>query len=169
MWGDARVILASGKPRERRDTQGTVVKIYLDTCSLQRPLDSKTHIRTVLEADAVLGIIDLCESGKVRLVSSEVLTFETERTPSPIRRQYARQVLAMAKVSVEVTNQVSERATEFLEFGLKPLDALHLACAEQGQADYLCTCDDRFLRNARAIPSMKTTIISPIELIKELE
>ena len=33
-----------------------------------------------------------------------------------------------------------------------PLDSSHLACAEAANADYLCTCDDRFLRDRQAIP-----------------
>jgi hypothetical protein len=51
------------------------MRIYLDTCSLQRPLDSKTHVRIILEAEAILGILALCESGKIELISSEVLLF----------------------------------------------------------------------------------------------
>jgi len=34
-----------------------VQKVYLDLCSLQRPLDTKTQIRIAMEAEAVLGII----------------------------------------------------------------------------------------------------------------
>ena len=45
-----------------------MIRIYLDTCSIQRPLDSKTQIRIALEAEAVLGILALCEEGAVELV-----------------------------------------------------------------------------------------------------
>ncbi len=38
------------------------MKVYLDTCSIQRPLDDQTQIRIRLEAEAVLGIISLIES-----------------------------------------------------------------------------------------------------------
>jgi hypothetical protein len=58
------------------------MKIYLDNCSLQRPLDSKTQTRAILEAEAVLGILTLIESGKVTLVSSEALLFEIDHSPS---------------------------------------------------------------------------------------
>jgi predicted nucleic acid-binding protein len=49
------------------------MRISLDTCSLQRPLDDKTQIRIILEADAVLGILGLCEAGALELVSSDAL------------------------------------------------------------------------------------------------
>ena len=38
------------------------MKIYLDTCSLQRPLDNKTQLRIKLESEAVLGLPALCEA-----------------------------------------------------------------------------------------------------------
>ena len=65
------------------------MKVYLDNCSLQRPLDSRTQIRTSLEAEAVLGILTLFESGKIELVSSEALLFEIDRNPNQTRQDYA--------------------------------------------------------------------------------
>jgi len=47
----------------------SVMKIYLDNCSLQRPLDSRTSTRIALEAEAVLGVLALLESGKIQLIS----------------------------------------------------------------------------------------------------
>lgn len=67
-----------------------MIRIYLDTCSIQRPLDSKTQIRIALEAEAVLGILALCEEGAVELIVSDALTFKVERTPNLARREYAR-------------------------------------------------------------------------------
>jgi len=50
-----------------------------------------------------------------------------------------------------------------------PLDALHLSSAEEARADYFCTCDDRLLAKAKAVRDIKTLVVSPLELIKELE
>jgi predicted nucleic acid-binding protein len=33
-----------------------------------------------------------------------------------------------------------------VDYGIKPLDALHLASAESGKADYFCTCDDKIIK-----------------------
>jgi predicted nucleic acid-binding protein len=145
------------------------MKVYLDTCSLQRPLDSKTQIRVVLEAEAILGVIGLCESGEIELVSSEVLTFETNQNPKMVRREFGREVLAKASVFVSLDDQIEQRAKVFNEFGIKPLDALHLSSAEAIEADYFCTCDDRFLKKAKAIVDLKTKVVSPVELIEEIE
>ena len=103
------------------------MRIYLDTCSLQRPLDSKTQVRIVLEAEAVLGILTLCEAGSIELVSSEVLMFEIRHTPNPVRREYALQSLATSKTTVCLSESQGKRAATLVGRGFKPLDALHLA------------------------------------------
>ena len=145
------------------------MKIYLDVCSIQRPLDTKTQVRIILEADAVLGIIAACETNEIELVSSQVLLFEINRNPNPTRRDYALEVLSNAKAYIELDEQTEKRAMEFIAMGIKRLDAFHLAVSEKSQADYFCTCDDKFLKKAIAIKNLQVKIISPIQLIQELE
>jgi len=57
---------------------------------------------------------------------------------------------------------------DFMQKGIKTLDALHLASAEHVRADYLCTTDDKFLKKAKTFADMKTRVISPIQLIEEI-
>lgn len=57
------------------------MKIYLDMCSIQRPLDTKPQPRIAVEAEAILGIPALCEAGQVELMSSDMLLFELGRNP----------------------------------------------------------------------------------------
>lgn len=68
-------------------------------CSIQRPLDTKTHPRIAVEAEAILGVLTLCEAGQVDLMTSDTLVFELERNPHPVRKTYALEVLTKAKVS----------------------------------------------------------------------
>lgn len=75
----------------------------------------------------------------------------------------------MATVYVQVTEQVNRRARVFVERGIRPMDALRLASAEEGHADYLCTCDDRVLRRAKAMTDLATDVVSPLELLEVLE
>jgi hypothetical protein len=76
--------------------------VYLDTCSLQRPLDSKTQIRIILEAEAILGILTLCEMNKIELVSSDALVFEIERNTNLTRKDYEIEVLSKAKLFISL-------------------------------------------------------------------
>jgi predicted nucleic acid-binding protein len=144
------------------------VKVYLDMCSIQRPLDSKTQPRIAVEAEAVLAVLTLCEAGQGDLMTSDILVFELERNPHPVRKQYALKVLAKAIVSVITDNYVEERARTFQAEGIKPIDALHLASAVISKADYFCTCDDRFLKRAKVVDTGQTKAVSPLELITEV-
>lgn len=144
------------------------MKIYLDMCSIQRPLDTKTQLRIAVEAEAILGIIALCESGQVDLMASDALMFETAQNPHPVRKRHALAVLAKATLFVQTDHRVEERARAFHALGLKPLDALHLAAAVEAQADYFCTCDDRLLRRGQTADTLQTKVVSPLELIAEV-
>lgn len=99
----------------------------------------------------------------------EALVYETEQNPLTIRREHGYSVLSKAKTTVHVTINVKERAGQFVQCGLKPLDAIHLALAEASQADYFCTCDDQLARKARRIGDLRVKVISPLDLIQEIE
>ena len=122
------------------------MKVYLDMCSIQRPLDSQGDTRVATEAQAVLGILRLCELGKVTLVASDALLFEVEKNPHPVRKDYAAAVLSKAGAFTATDHRVEARARRFEAGGMKPLDALHLASAVAADADFFCTCDDRLLK-----------------------
>ena len=145
------------------------MKIYFDLCAIQRPLDTPNQVRIVLEAEAVLGIITFCDSGQAELVSSEALFYEGEQNPLPIRQEHTRSVLAKSKSSVNISEKEKVRAATLLTFGIRPLDALHLALAEAANADYFCTCDDKLLRNARRVKDLAVKVINPVDLVQEIE
>ena len=137
-------------------------------CSIQRPLDTKSQPRIAVEAEAILGVLTLCEAGQVELMTSDTLMFELERNPHPVRKEYALKVLTRATVFIQIDNQIEERARALQAEGIKPVDALHLASAVAAKADYFCTCDDRFLKRAKAVDTGQTKVVSPLELITEV-
>lgn len=145
------------------------MKIYLDTCSLQRPLDSKGQIRVALESEAVVMIIELCESQKLELISSEPLRFEQTKNTDPARREFMQQTLSMATEFVESTDAVKQRALMFMGYGIQLLDALHLSSAVEGKAEYFCTTDDRFYKRAKELGLAKPQIVTPLQLLEETQ
>lgn len=78
-------------------------------------------------------------------------------------------VVSEVAVHIEADDQVVERAKVFQASGVSPLDALHLASAIQAEADFFCTCDDRLLRRARLVDTRRTKVVSPLELIQEID
>jgi predicted nucleic acid-binding protein len=144
------------------------MKIYLDTCSLHRPLDDKSQVRIALEAEAVLAILTLSEAGAISLVSSDVLIFEVDRNSHPQRKAFVSEIIARAPIVVALSDTIEQRAKALEGRGFKALDALHLASAEAEQVDYFCTCDDRFLRRAKAQQDLIIKVLSPLELAQEI-
>lgn len=142
--------------------------VYLDMCALQRPHDDRSQVRVHLEAVAVLGLLDFCQSGGAELASSDALVFEAGRNPYPMRRAHAEAVLGGAVVRQPLTPAVEARADDLVVAGLRPLDALHVASAEAVGADFFCTCDDQLLRRGRTLVAAPLRVVSPIELTTEL-
>jgi predicted nucleic acid-binding protein len=145
------------------------MRIYLDCCSLQRPFDDKSHPRIAVEAEAVLVILSLCESDQLKLISSDALLFEIGRIPDQDRKEDALSILKIARESVELSQAIETSARSFEASGLKPLDALHLAFASVSKVDYFCTCDAKLLRKAKSFEGLNTKVVSPTELVMELE
>jgi predicted nucleic acid-binding protein len=130
----------------RQKIMGKVYKIYLDVCCLNRPFDDWSQTRIRLEAEAVIAILDRCQTGDCLLVASTALTSEVAQTPEAIRRQQVSDLLATAKINIQVTPKIIRRAGDLQDLGIKPFDALHLACAEAAQVDAFITTDDRLFR-----------------------
>lgn len=147
---------------------GEILQIYLDTCSLQRPLDDKSQARIALEAEAILSILTLWETGTISLVSSEILQFEIDQISQPQRKAFVSAILDRIQTTVILTDEITQQAKALEQYGLKPIDALHIAMAEAAQIDYFCTCDDRLLKRAKAIPNFLLCVVSPLELAQEL-
>lgn len=103
------------------------------------------------------------------MLSSEALLYEGEQSSLEIRKEHTFAVLSKAKNVLQVTPKEKLRAAKLMTFGIKPLDALHLALAEAGKADFFCTCDDRLLQSAKKVKNLLVKVVNPIDLIQEIE
>ena len=142
--------------------------VYLDTCSIQRPLDDKSQVRVAIEAEAVIMLVSLCEPNAFQLVSSDALVFEQERNPNSRRREFSQQILQLAKIFIESNNSVLNRAEEWQKNGLSLLDAIHFASAIEANADYFCTTDVKLYRQIKKSLCVKPKVVLPLELLEEL-
>ena len=144
------------------------MRIYLDACSFQRPLDDRSRPRINIEAEAVLTILRLVGSGHLELLSSEVLRFEIGRIPNQYRKGQAVEMLKLATHVIDLNDEIETQAASFVDTGIKPLDALHLASASWAKADYFCTCDDKLLKKRNTLKDIATEVVSPLQLIAEV-
>jgi len=75
------------------------MRIYLDNCSLQRPLDDQTQPRIERETEAIIAILFACEIGDLTLVSSEILLAEINNAADLERRETTLGVLDIERLS----------------------------------------------------------------------
>ncbi|MGI9175205.1 MAG: PIN domain-containing protein, partial [Rhodothermales bacterium] len=73
------------------------MRLYLDICAIQRPLDDQTQLRVRAEAEAVVGLLALCENGTLELVVSGVHVVENQKCPHPDRRAHTDDVLGLSR------------------------------------------------------------------------
>lgn len=62
------------------------MRIYLDNCCYNRPYDDLSQFTVGLEAQAKLHIQQKIKDGVYELVTSEMLTYELDDNPFPVRK-----------------------------------------------------------------------------------
>ena len=144
------------------------MRVYLDACSLQRPLDDRSQPRINLEAEAVLTILELVESDHLELMSSEALQFEISRSPDADRKASVDEILELASRTIELVDEIEAHAERLINAGIQPMDALHLASACWAKADFFCTCDDKLLKKSKRLKNLAIAVVSPLQLIAEV-
>lgn len=72
------------------------MRIYFDTCTLQRPGDDRSQLRVSLEAEAILSLLAFCEQKRAALVVSDVILFETMNNPNPQRQAFVSEIIQEA-------------------------------------------------------------------------
>ena len=144
------------------------MQIYLDTCCLNRPFDEQTAEKVILETEAILGIIDRCETeNDWSFFSSDVLDDEISRIVYPVKKQKVLALYHSSSTHIDLNDAMIEQAKMYERFGLRPYDALHLSCAEFAQADALLTIDKKFIRQANQI-KLKTRVVNPLVWLMEV-
>ena len=144
------------------------MRIYLDTSVLHRPFDDQTQARVHLETEAFLTVLDYVISGRFSLINSAVLIFENDANPFPERQKSVQDYLSLASAMVNMIPAMRDRGRILESLGFKPIDALHVAAVEQGQAEALVTCDDGLLKTAqRHAGLLQVKVMSVLRFIAE--
>jgi len=98
------------------------MRIYLDMCCLQRPMDDQTHLRIHIESEAILGVLAWCEAGNAELLNSVALDYEVDHNPHPARKAFVQEALLKTKQTVQASDSVEQRARLYCKDGVKVLD-----------------------------------------------
>ena len=144
------------------------MRLYLDNCCLQRPLDDQTQPRIRVETEAVFAVLATVQAGEQSLLGSEALEYEVSRIPDETRRNEVLAVLALASERLQLTDTVEALALTFEQSGLRAMDAIHLALASTAKADFFCTCDDRLFQKAKKLSGLSCKVTTLLGLVLEV-
>ena len=144
------------------------MRIYLDTCCLQRPFDDQTQLRIRVETEAVLAILSAVQAGDLVLLTSEALEYEIRRIPDEQRRREASAILVLASERLLLNEKSEALACALERSGISSMDALHVALASEASANYFATTDDRLLKRLKPLETINCQPISLLGLLSEV-
>lgn len=134
---------------------------------MNRPFDDKENINIKLESIAKLYIQNMIKEGKLELAWSYLLELENDENPYPDKRISIAKWKDISFITVEESEELLVKAEEFLKFGIKPKDAIHIACAIYSGCDYFLTTDKGILKKAISVSDLQ--ILGPLEFLNQLE
>ena len=106
--------------------------------------------------------------GEITIINSFALEYENGKNPMVDRREKIRDLLGIAAEYVRYSERLAKRALEIEKMGIMAMDALHIACAEAGKANFLITCDDLLLSRGKANKGqLKVVIISLMDFVSK--
>ncbi len=143
------------------------IRLYLDNCCFNRPYDDQTQARINLEAQAKLYIQRQIVDKKFEFVYSYMSRYENSQNPFKIRRDAISRFFKNAchYVGEDYADEIQKKAAEIMKTGIKAKDAIHIACAIFGKADYFLSTDIRLLK----YNTQEITLMNPITFVTERE
>lgn len=130
-----------------------------------RPFDDQSQVRVKLETIAIYAILKTIKERKFTLLWSFMLEFENSLNPYEDIKMEIEMASSLASEHINMAGDIVETAKYLESKGIKPRDAIHLACAIKGRADYFLTCDYKLIKKAHLIQD-KIVIINPIDFIR---
>jgi predicted nucleic acid-binding protein len=145
------------------------MKIYFDTCCLNRPFDDQRQPRIRLEAESVTLILEKIRQREWEWIGSEILVYEIGQAVNAERKERLLLLAQEANRTVEISKKILDRAEALSSLGFGEYDALHLASAESAKVDVFLTTDDPLQKiadkNKKRLSSF--IVINPVKWLEE--
>ncbi len=136
--------------------------IYLDNCCFNRPFDDQTSLIIQIETEAKLHVQELIRQGEFDLVWSFVLDYENAANPFEEVRNRIAEWKNIARADCDLSESISIRAEKLMTLGLRQMDASHIACAVELEADCFLTTDKKILNK----PINDIQVMNPIDFVR---
>jgi len=145
-----------------------MTKIYLDMNIYNRPFDDQVQVRIRLETIAIFSVLQRIKEGEFSLLWSFMIDYENSLNPYNDVRQEIEMASALANETVVPDDFIIAKAREFETIGIRPRDAIHLAGALKGEAEYFLTCDNKLIKKSSEL-GINLKIMNPLKFIEDWE
>lgn len=140
-------------------------RIYLDMNIYNRPFDDQSQVRIKLETVAINAVLKMIKNHKLYLLWSFMLEFENSLNPYDDVKTEIEMASRLASEYVGIADDILEAAKDMESSGIKPRDAIHLACAIKSKAIWFLTCDDKLIKKGRFIKN-GIVVMNPVDFIR---
>ncbi len=142
--------------------------IYLDNCCYNRPFDDQTQERIHLESEAILTVLKMGQMKRVIIAGSEILTLEINHMMDDNKKRKVMDLYKVADMHIFYTDKIRQRSADIMSVSkIRTFDSLHIAAAEEANADVLLTTDDKFEKMAEKL-DLKTRVVNPLKFVWEV-
>jgi len=143
------------------------MRIYLDNCCYNRPFDDQTQERIHLESEAILTVLKRGQTKEYEIVGSNILELEIERMHDERKKTKVRALYEVAGIKILYTEKIKKRSLEIMsQSKIRVFDSLHIAAAEEANADVMLTTDDKLEKMAAKL-NLKVRVINPLKFAWE--
>ncbi len=153
--------------------------IYLDTNVYCRPFDDQRQPDIQAEANAFLEIVAAIKTQGLTLVCSDILAFEVHNILSPDKRAKVQDYLGLCAAHIDSSVAVLNLGKQIQnDCHIRARDALHIASAITGRAQYFLSCDkqvvrarpgDCYQRIARAYHGEDFCVMNPALFVEKMK
>lgn len=142
--------------------------VYLDNCCYNRPFDDQTQERIHLESEAILAVLKMGQMKRIVIAGSDILELEITRMSDENKKRKVLDLYKVADIHISYTSQIRKRAEEIASISkIRTFDSLHIAAAEEANADVLLTTDDKFEKMAEKL-DLRTRVVNPLRFAWEV-
>lgn len=143
------------------------IKIYMDMCIYNRPFDDQRQHRINTETQIFIILMSMILEGRLELVNSFALQYENSKNTKIENMLRISDILEYSKNYISYDKWILERSIQLEKYGLKGMDAIHIACAEKAKADFFITCDDGLIKKLEKIDKIEVAYYNIIDFVSK--
>ena len=115
-----------------------------------------------------MAVLQQGQSGKYKIVGSDVLELEMERMHDIVKKQRVKDLYKVSDIRILYTKEIKARSEQIMnQSKIKTFDSLHIAIAEAAEADVMLTTDDKLEIMAQKL-ELKVKVMNPLKFAWEV-